>query len=178
MAVNGSEFRWTQQKTEAAQLLAEDELSDKEICEKIELPERTLNNWKKVSEFQARIAETVEAIRTAILNRGIADKAKRIGAYDRRWRKMHSVIEARGKDLASDVAGGESGLLVRTVKQIGGGENAQIIEEYAVDTGLLRELRELEKQAAIEVGQWTEKKDITSKGEQVKAYVGIDVEKV
>jgi hypothetical protein len=31
------------------------------------------------------------------------------------------------------------------------------VEEYQVDTGLLKELREHEKQAAQELGQWSEK---------------------
>ena len=42
--------------------------------------------------------------------------------------------------------------MVRNVKQIGGGDTAQVVEEYVLDTGLLREVREIEKQAAIECG--------------------------
>lgn len=38
----------------------------------------------------------------------------------------------------------------------------EIVYEYELDTGLLKELREHEKQAAQELGQWTERKDITS----------------
>jgi hypothetical protein len=32
-----------------------------------------------------------------------------------------------------------------------------VVEEYEVDTGLLKELREHEKQAAQELGQWSDK---------------------
>ena len=66
----------------------------------------------------------------------------------------------------------------------GGGEGAlssgsRVVEvaEYAVDVALLREIREHEKQAAIELGQWTEKQEHT--GEVlVREYVGVDVEQV
>ena len=56
-------------------------------------------------------------------------------------------------------AGHETGLLVRTYKLLGRGEDAQLVEEYKVDDGLLRELRELEKHSATELGQWMEKQE-------------------
>jgi hypothetical protein len=43
------------------------------------------------------------------------------------------------------------------VGQLGSAEYPNIIEEYQVDTGLLKELREHEKQAAQELGQWSDK---------------------
>lgn len=55
-----------------------------------------------------------------------------------------------------DVPGGKTGLLVREIKSIGAGPNSREVEEYKVDTGLLKELREHERQAAIELGQWQE----------------------
>jgi hypothetical protein len=36
---------------------------------------------------------------------------------------------------------------------------------YNFDAALSRELREVMKQAAMECGQWTEKRDVTSGGE-------------
>jgi hypothetical protein len=52
------------------------------------------------------------------------------------------------------VPGGETGLLVRTGRFI---VNGKAVDVYAVDVGLLRELREHEKQAAIECGQWPQR---------------------
>lgn len=72
---------------------------------------------------------------------------------------MLRVIEARSKDMA-EVPGGDTGLLVRKLKSIGSGENTKTVEEYAVDTGLLSELREHEKQAAQELGQWINKSNV------------------
>jgi len=57
-------------------------------------------------------------------------------------------------------AGARTGLLVRTEKVIGSGANARIVQEYAVDTALLKELRETEIQAAKELGQWSERQEV------------------
>ena len=56
-----------------------------------------------------------------------------------------------------DVAGGRTGLIVHNVKGVGKGDDFKLIDVYEVDTSLLKEMREHEKQAAIEVGQWQEK---------------------
>ena len=50
---------------------------------------------------------------------------------------------------------------MRTLKQLGRGDEAETVEEFRVDTGLLKELRETEKQAAQELGQWAEKHEVT-----------------
>lgn len=62
----------------------------------------------------------------------------------------HPYIRADGFrcDVYQHVPGGQTGLIVRKIKQTG--------TEYAVDTGLLSEIREHAKQVAIELGQWQE----------------------
>ena len=54
--------------------------------------------------------------------------------------------------------GADTGLVVRREKVIGNGDNARDVVEYEVDVATLRELREQLKQAAIEVGEWAEKR--------------------
>ena len=87
---------------------------------------------------------------------------------------MTEVIRQRAVNLKDVPGGGNTGLLVRQVKGIGKGEDFQVVEEYAVDTGLLRELREHEKQAAIELGEWTEKQDVTSGGARLTFTLKLD----
>lgn len=56
-----------------------------------------------------------------------------------------------------------------------------IVYEYRVDTGTLAELRKIEQQAAQELGEWTEKKELTGKDGgtlAIKAYVGFDLDEV
>ncbi len=53
--------------------------------------------------------------------------------------------------------GGSTGLLMWKVKLIGRGVGARVIEEFRLDTGLLRELLAHEKQVAQELGEWDAK---------------------
>jgi hypothetical protein len=155
-------FHWTGKRERAALLAAEDEQSDSKIAASIGLTEITITRWKRDPEFQARVAENVERIRAAVLAEGIANKQNRVDALNDRWRRMQKVIAERADDSAmADVSGGSTGLLTHIIKMIGQGERAQRIDEYAVDTGLLKEMREHEKQAAIELSQWSERQEIT-----------------
>jgi hypothetical protein len=154
-------FNWTAQKEKAALLAAEDKLADEAICREVGITRPTLTAWKKTPEFSARVEEHVEAFKQTVRRRGIAILERRVDALQDRWQRMQRVIEERAEELEGEAAGGGTGLLVKQYKSIGAGENARLVEEYAVDTGLLRELREHEKQAAQELGQWAERKELT-----------------
>lgn len=157
-------FTWTKRRERAARLVAEDELSDIKIAEAVGVYVRSLERWKTHAEFRARVAEYLAEIRAAILAEGIAVRENRVKALNERWDKMHQVITERAEDPElQDIAGGKTGLLVHNVKGVGKGEDFQLIDLYEVDTGLLKELREHEKQSAQEVGQWAEKREVTGK---------------
>jgi hypothetical protein len=175
-----AEFQWTNQRNKAAELIAADELTDPEICSQIGVASRqTLLNWRRHPEFAARVQSHVDAFREATLKRGIALRERRVAALDDRWRRMRRVIEERAtSEQMRDVPGGQTGLLCHTVKGVGRGDDFQLVDLYEVDTGLLRELREHEKQSAQELGQWTEKKDLTSGGQPFKVYAGFDPDEV
>jgi hypothetical protein len=79
--------------------------------------------------------------------------------------RLRDVVVERAKSEEFQCApGGKTGLLVRGLKMIGSGPNAYEVEEFEVDTGLLKEFREHMKQASIELGQWSEKADHTVHG--------------
>lgn len=66
-----------------------------------------------------------------------------------------AAVVAHEKQIDFDdyaAAGAETGLMVHTVTYLKDGRR----EEWAVDTGLLKELREHEKQAAQELRQWSD----------------------
>lgn len=158
-------FNWDNRRNEAAVKLAENALSDEQIAATIGVSRQALAKWKKHPEFQARVAEHVESYRRAVLTSGIADRVKRVQALDDRWNRMKTVIEERAESKEMErVPGGRTGLLVHQIKAVGRGEDFQLIDLYVVDDGLLAEMRATEKQAAIEAGQWEEKRDITSGG--------------
>jgi hypothetical protein len=162
-AENGHGFSWTAQRTQAATLLAADELTDEEIAVACQVGRRTLVRWKTIAAFAEKVRQLAREMGQAASRYAIGRVTRRLQGYDDRRARLLAVIEGRASDSTMQaVAGGPTGLLVRTVKSIGGGDNAQVVEEYAVDTGLLRELRELEKQAAQDAGQWVDKVAPTS----------------
>jgi hypothetical protein len=158
MSQNVTKFRWSALRSKAAVLVAEDRLTDEEIAAEVNVTRRQLDRWKDHPEFAARVDAHIKAMDAEISRKGIARQMRRVEAQDDRWRRMRAVVEARSADPELAAApGGDTGLLVRQQKALGGGDNFQIVDEFAVDTGLLREMRELEKQAAQELGQWTDR---------------------
>lgn len=178
----------------AALAVAKDDLTDDAIVASLGLKNRkTLQRWRRLPAFQAKVQAHRDAWAAAILRRGIAEKQNRLDAVVNRHRLLEQVIAERAADpLMQNVAGGKTGLLVATPMLVkvyesraitddyaeddGPGTDVQfrrdtladrdyldsvkrsVIEyEYALDTGLLKEMRELEKQAAIEMGQWDQK---------------------
>ena len=66
---------------------------------------------------------------------------------------MHQVIDERaGSEGMKDVPGGRTGLVVKTVKAVGKGEDFRLVEHYEVDVGLLKAILEHERRAAEEAG--------------------------
>lgn len=161
-------FDWTPTSERAAQLLAAGELTTVEICEQLKICRTTLWNWRQYADFAARVEQHQEEIRVEVRRRGIGLLERRVASLDDRWSRLHRVITARAEDPEMQgVPGGDTGLLVRKVKKIGSGDDAEIVNEYAVDTGLLAELREHEKQAAQELGQWINRSNVE---QTVKSY--------
>lgn len=183
---------WNRKTERAALQVADDVLTDAQIATEAGVTKRTLELWKQRPDFRARVDQHVKDFAAAIKGRGIAERLNRVDALNDRWRRMQRVIDERAADDASGtyeaqlgtgydvrretrrVPGWTTGLLVRTEKIIGTGPKAQKVVEFSVDTGLLSELRQHEKQAAQELGQWTEKSDLTSGGKELSFTLRID----
>lgn len=160
-ATPGGPFEWDEQRERAARLLAEGELTETEIAKQLEVDRRTVYRWKQHPDFQARVAEIVQELGEPALRYAIGRRERRLRNLNDRLERMHQVIRDRAADpKMADVPGGKTGLMVRNVKAVKG----RAVSLYAVDTGLLRELREHEKQAAIELGQWAEKRELSGPG--------------
>lgn len=152
-------FNWTPAAREAVQLVAEDKITDERIAGQVGIAKRTLERWKLHPEFAAQVAQRRAEIAERIRTTGIAIVTNRVAAQHDRWLRMQRVIEERAEQYAgADAPGAGTGLLVKTEKAIGSGFSSVFVDEWAVDTGLLREIREHEKQAAIELKQWTEQR--------------------
>ena len=162
MSQNVSNFEWNAQRYKAAQLLAEGRLTDEEIAEQLAITRRTLARWKTQIAFIDYIYECIRTTRDELLKRGVRERQNRLDQIDNVVSKINRVITARAELYAPDAMaraqGADTGLVVRREKVIGNGDNAREIVEYEVDVATLRELREQLKQAAIEVGEWAEKR--------------------
>lgn len=144
-------------KEQAAQYIAEGRLLNKEISEKMGVTPKTLFNWQKEKGFKTRVAEIRVEYSNSATRLGIARRDYRITCLARVHSKLLGVIEQRAESFAgSEVPGGDTGLMVKTYKVSG----ETVMTEYAVDTGLIRELRGIQEQVAKELGQIVEKREV------------------
>ena len=104
----------------------------------------------------ARIRELQETLSAGTIALEISSRNARVQALQNRWDRMRRVIDERAAspDFA-EVPGGTTGLLVKDYK----GKDADT-PVYKVDISLLAELRAHEQQAAEELGQWSEKREL------------------
>lgn len=189
VAQNCTGFRWNPTRDRAAELVADDHLTDEAIAAQLRVSRRTLAYWKRHPAFAARVAERRAAQRAAIEAEGITNKQNRVAILQDRHDRIQRLIEARAADMADGVPGGDTGLLVREAKVVKVYEvkaaapavdedgapgpegtpvvipqkRVELVYEYTVDTALLREDRATLEQAAKELGQLTDKQEITGK---------------
>lgn len=182
----GGYFQWTPQRQEAALCVAEG-MSYHKISKRISVPGNTIRGWVYHKQFKQVVEILRKEIREEILNHGVAQRLQRIRRLNNAWEGLQDVIESRktfyeqrrsdvtAEDTYEDIPGVETGLVVTEHKIIGQGPNAREVIHHKVDTAILSELREIEQQAAKELGQWTEKSELTI---VPKAYIGLDLDKI
>lgn len=162
----------TGKKARAAVLLAEDELTDEQIADEVGVTRRQLARWKHDPEFNALIGDHVGQLQATALKFSIAKKHKRMEALDRLHRKALDVIDLRAQRFTVQADSPEeavrkmfgsntppeaaTGLLVRKETITASGMTST---EWTFDASLVKEIRELQKQAATELGQWVEKSE-------------------
>lgn len=171
MAIQKHTFEWTAAREQAARLLAEGELADAEIARRVGFKRDALAVWKRNPVFAARIQAIIAELAEVARTRSIGRREDRVEAYQQRWALLKQIMAERAADPAMQaIPGGKTGLMVikesegvavKDPANPNGPEKAVAVPtEVAVDTGLLKELREHEKQAAQELGQWTEKRQL------------------
>ncbi len=119
------------------------------------------------------IREAIDAHLAEVKAEGIAIQEYRLRGMDELEQGFRRIIAERGAAMDGEVPGGGTGLLMRQQKQLGTGDRAIITTEYLTDTGIASEIRALYKQAAQELGQWSEKRDINLDGGLRREYVVI-----
>ena len=110
------------------------------------------NRFTKNEKIQARIREIRTMMSRELIALEITNRNNRLQAIQHRWDLMREVIFERGRhEDYQRVPGGSTGLLTLDYK--GKDANQPI---YRFDAPLMAEMRLAEKQAAIEMGQWSE----------------------
>lgn len=142
-------------------MLAEDELSDEEIALHCGVSRQTIANWKKDSGFAGLVGDQVGRLNAAMLRLPIAKKRERLKTLNTLHQKAMRVIEERSADMEDEATATGTGLLVRQIKIVRNGDDVTVQREYAVDVPLMREIRALEEQAAKELGQWVDKREVS-----------------
>jgi len=152
----------------AAQLVAEDRLPDSEIAAAIPIGRGTLGRWKLEPDFQAMVKAHKTELRAGVVRRGIASKQERLDDLTEIRRRLWQIAEERAvhereyvarNPTATPLPGADTGLVIRRWKVAGGIK----VEEYEPDTALTGEIRATLKQAAQELNDWTEKRELTGK---------------
>ena len=165
-------FPWSKRREKGALLVALDDKSDEEIATELKVKRLTIERWKTRTGFMAKVEEHRAGWREEFKDMGIADRRNRVEFANERHRLLQQVIKERAADpLLVGVPGGSTGLIVpepMLVKVYETREDddttlraipklSEMAYKYSLDTGLLKEMRELEKQIAQDLGQWTEK---------------------
>jgi hypothetical protein len=118
----------------------------------------------QLKHVRARAAKNFRALREEFernaLAEGLAKRAVRLREKMERHALLKQVTAERaGHVEMQDAPGGKTGLLALDYK----GKDADRAV-YKLDAALLKEMRDLEREIAIELGQWTEKKELTGAG--------------
>lgn len=132
LTASSGKLRLTPRQQRAAALLADGKMTKRAVASEVGISEHTMHEWLNQPAFNTRVEQIVEQVRKRILQKGIADRVERV-------RRLGDIV--RRLEVALDVPG---------------------VEEKAADlVALLKEYRATLQQAAQEVGQWTERREVS-----------------
>jgi|ERR1017187_2915075 hypothetical protein len=145
--------------------------STKKVVRVAGISKKTLSRWKQQGDFKLEVERLRNRWAEQIEKTGITDKRCRLYRLNDRWRRGQAFMEKRGRlfreqakedpELAK-VPGGEDGMVAWRVKILHvGRETYKRVIEYEFDNGYSAEMRALEEQAAMELGQYKPKQEVT-----------------
>jgi hypothetical protein len=169
----------TEQQQKAAELLAKG-VKVAKVAKALGLCERTIYNWKLDAIFKSEVARIEAEWRGRARQYGAADQDYRLRDLNDRYARLRAVIQQRARDPQfQEVPGGKTGLLTVSYKMMTRLDSStdpptritEPVAEYAVDTGMLAEMRAIEQQTAIELGQWKPKSQVENMAAQTSAII-------
>ena len=164
-------------KHKAAIMLAEDELSDRELCKTVGISTATLHEWKQHPEFQQVIGDYRGKIVAEALKLPSAKIHERIKNLDgiaegiltsfalRAERYAHTADTpeeaARSSFGSTTPPEAVTGLFVARNKIAA---NGKTVTDYELDTAGIKSLESVYTHIAKQLGQWTEKSELAGPG--------------
>ena len=137
----------------AARLAYDGNLTDEQIAVRVERNRATLNRWKQSDIYKRETARLAEIARTQNANVLLRSRDYRLEKLQNRHDKLLQVIAERAEYLElQNVPGGKTGALVLEPRTVAG--RPVVVAKF--DAALFREIRDLERQAAEECGQYGE----------------------
>jgi hypothetical protein len=153
-------FAWSQQREDAAQLVADDRLSNDAIAAQVGISAKQLERWKLNPEFAARVDKHIALWRERVRRQGLALKERRIESLIADFSSTDVILAERGAQNEQAVSerdpyagGSRTGFITRDFK----GKDADT-PVYSFDAALMRERRELRRQIAQELGEWADER--------------------
>jgi hypothetical protein len=145
-------------KKRKAILLVAQGLAAVEVAKRVGGALRTIMYWKADPEFAAAVEAAMRPWLDKIRARDVADRDKRLERLNADRLRLMTIRDERANDpRVQDVPGGKTGLVYRSGKTKNGINGIETTEEFRVDYRMLAELREIEEQAARELGQRIDK---------------------
>jgi transposase-like protein len=152
----------TTRQQRALNLLVEGDRTLAAVAAEVGIQPTTLWRWRhEKPAFRNALREALAVAETDARQFAVAKRVKRVEALDEVHAGLLRMIsERKARYAGEDHPGAATGLLVKTYKSIGSGAAAYAEIEWAVDRPLIQALLEVQKQAAIELGQWSERADV------------------
>jgi cytochrome c556 len=139
----------------AAMLVGDGDLTNDQIAAEVGVSRSTITKWKRREDFRAEVERFQTDVRDLVLQEGIARKEIRIMALNDSVERIKQIKQERALDPAmQNIPGGRTGLMKRTVKTLGAGASALIIEEGKFDAALHIQFLALLEQARKEMEEF------------------------
>ena len=137
-------------KRQAAEFIAQAQMPREDIAARCDVSLEVLAEWEQEPDFREEVRRYLADMRDEAYKTGIATRASRLVRLNDRWDRCQQIIRERAayyRQQGLKFPGSRTGLLKARRSPKGD-------LEYVVDAELLREIRELEAQAALEMGDW------------------------
>ena len=110
----------------------------------------------------SRVAELGAKIEAAFIELRITEREERLKAKQWLWDLVREAVFARGAGDYERMM--KTGIVTYRERAVGTRQKQRIVQEYEIDSGTVDALLNIERNAAIECGQWSEKSEVEVKG--------------